>query len=371
MQCGEKNSGGHAPSGCIHWRHAATMAAHLHQALSREQRHREIARGRKARRAARLRAKRPVAAAPNGLVSRVTSFADVARLAAESRLAGADPRIRDLCRLAPVAAEIAQVVGMDQAKDVLFRAAIAELFEKAHPGPARPMRNILISGPPGVGKTMLAGLIAKLYAAIGRIATSKVVVAGRADLVGQYLGHTAPQTRALVQSARGGVLFIDEIYALGNGDRDAFGDEAIHQLTECISAETGTLFIIAGYEAAIERQFLARNPGLRRRFPVVIRLSPYTPTQLAAIVGRMVATAGWAADDDALATLSNRERTLADQGAACSCLVANAISTASIRLWKEGVGERRISCTDMAAALLATERMVPVADKDVLSAMYS
>ena len=140
-----------------------------------------------------------------------------------------------------------------------------------HPG------NMLFSGPPGTGKTTVGQIMADLLYGIGCIERHVFVPVTRADLVGEYQGHTAPRVRRVVEQARDGVLFLDEAYGLVRGERDTFGQEA---LTELVAQMTnpendGTVFILAGYENDLER-LLKVNPGLISRFPIKIFFQSFT-----------------------------------------------------------------------------------------------
>jgi SpoVK/Ycf46/Vps4 family AAA+-type ATPase len=166
----------------------------------------------------------------------------------------------------------------------------------------KPMRHFVFLGPPGTGKTTVARVIAKIFYAFGLLDTPYVVEAQRADLVGEFLGATAIKTNELVDSARGGVLFIDEAYSLvneGDGQADRFGNEAVQALLKRAEDDRDNLVIIlAGYEKQME-DFLASNPGLASRFATRVKFPSYTPAELLQIAESCVERRGDVLDADA------------------------------------------------------------------------
>lgn len=156
----------------------------------------------------------------------------------------------------------------------------------------------VIAGPPGVGKTMVSKILAEIYGVMGILKPIdkkiKFVEASRDDLVGKFLGHTASQTREFIESCEGSVLFIDEVYSLGNPEkRDSFAKECIDMLNKMLSEMKNFVCIIAGYPKEIEESFFAYNPGLRRRFPHTYKIEKYNGEELSHILNYRIKDIGW------------------------------------------------------------------------------
>jgi SpoVK/Ycf46/Vps4 family AAA+-type ATPase len=200
--------------------------------------------------------------------------------------------------LAGVKEQIRQVIAFVQATAMRARSGLPV---------DKPMHHFVFLGPPGTGKTSVARIIAKLYYAYGLLETPHVTEAQRADLVGEYLGATAIKTNELIDSALGGVLFIDEAYSLtneGDGQADRFGSEAVQALLKRAEDEREQLIVIlAGYDRQME-EFLASNPGLNSRFPLRIRFAGYTPAELMALARAALAQRGESLSADALPALA-------------------------------------------------------------------
>ena len=140
--------------------------------------------------------------------------------------------------------------------------------------------HMIFTGNPGTGKTTIARIISRYLKAIGILSSGQLVEVTRADLVGRYVGHTAPQTAQVIESALGGVLFIDEAYSLYRGKDDSFGLEAIDTLVKGIEDHRENLLVIlAGYTKEM-KEFLTSNSGLKSRFPNVIEFPDYTAEEL-------------------------------------------------------------------------------------------
>lgn len=141
----------------------------------------------------------------------------------------------------------------------------------------------LFLGNPGTGKTTVARIIGEVLYQKGVIATKKFIEVSRSDLVGRYQGHTATKTREVLESALGGVLFVDEAYTLYNGEHDTFGQEAINEILKFMEDHRKDIVLIfAGYTKEM-REFLRSNSGLESRLPTSFDFEDYTPDEIVQI----------------------------------------------------------------------------------------
>lgn len=148
--------------------------------------------------------------------------------------------------------------------------------------------HMMFKGNPGTGKTTVARIIGKLFLKMNVLSKGHLIEAERADLVGEYIGHTAQKTRDLIKKAMGGILFIDEAYSLGRGGEKDFGKEAIDTLVKHMEDKQHEfILILAGYSREMDF-FLTLNPGLHSRFPLVIDFPDYSIDQLMEIGQRML-----------------------------------------------------------------------------------
>lgn len=153
----------------------------------------------------------------------------------------------------------------------------------------------VIYGPPGTGKTEIAKMMGKIYSKIGILKKGTFKKVTRSDLIAGYLGQTALKTRDVIKEALGGVLFIDEAYALGNPEKkDSFSKECIDTLCEALSDNKENLMvIIAGYEAELKECFFNYNQGLDSRFTWRFKTDNYSAEDLHKIFVKKVKDIGW------------------------------------------------------------------------------
>lgn len=148
--------------------------------------------------------------------------------------------------------------------------------------------HMIFKGNPGTGKTTVARLIAKFFYQMNVLSKGHLVEVERADLVGEYIGHTAQKTREVIKKSLGGVLFIDEAYSLARGGRKDFGKEAIDTLVKQIDdLRHDFVLILAGYSKEMD-YFLSMNPGLPSRFPLTLDFEDYSTAELMEIGMMMV-----------------------------------------------------------------------------------
>jgi SpoVK/Ycf46/Vps4 family AAA+-type ATPase len=196
-------------------------------------------------------------------------------------------------------AELDELIGLEpvkqQVRAIAAQLRVAKLRETHKLTSQPPTRHFVFTGPPGTGKTTVARILGRIFAALGLLVRPEVVEAHRADLVGEHLGSTAIKTNKLIDSAMGGVLFIDEAYSLNNvgyDGGDAFGAEAVQSLLKRAEDDRDRLVIVlAGYTDDMDR-FLRSNPGLASRFSTRVTFPSYAPADLVRIADLLAEQAG-------------------------------------------------------------------------------
>jgi probable Rubsico expression protein CbbX len=220
----------------------------------------------------------------------------VAELLDETRIAEVlDDLEADLVALEPVKTRIREIAAL---------LVVDRLRRDAGLSAARPSLHMSFTGNPGTGKTTVALRMARILHRLGCVPRERMLSVTRDDLVGQYVGHTAPKTREVLKRAAGGVLFIDEAYYLHRPENDRdYGQEAIEILLQAMEAERDSLVVIlAGYKDRMDR-FFDSNPGLGSRVAHHVDFPDYAADDLLAIAGRMLERQAYALSPGAEAAL--------------------------------------------------------------------
>ena len=211
--------------------------------------------------------------------------------------------------LKEIEAELSALVGMDEMKKIIKQIYawiyVNKKREEKGLKVGRQALHMMFKGNPGTGKTTVARLIGKLFVKMEVLSKGHLIEGERADLVGEYIGHTAQKTRDLVKKALGGILFIDEAYSLGRGGEKDFGKEAIDTLVKHMEdRQHDFILILAGYSKEMD-DFLMLNPGLHSRFPIVIDFPDYSVPQLMEIANMMLRDKEYLLSNDAEKKLEN------------------------------------------------------------------
>ena len=187
--------------------------------------------------------------------------------------------------------ELNAMIGLSDAKKIIHNALdyykVQKMYQQFGKRTESPSMHMVFTGNPGTAKTTVARLFAQILKDNDVIKNGRLIEVGRADLVGKYVGHTAPLVRNAFESAQGGVLFIDEAYSLLEDKEGMFGDEAINTIVqEMENKRNETIVIFAGYPKEMEA-FLDRNPGLRSRIAFHVRFEDYSAQELVDITRLM------------------------------------------------------------------------------------
>ncbi|WLD95244.1 stage V sporulation protein K [Alkalihalobacillus sp. AL-G] len=243
--------------------------------------------------------------------------------------------------------ELKKLVGMEELKE-LINEIYAWLYinkcrETVQLKTGKQVLHMMFKGNPGTGKTTVARMIGKLFHDMNVLSKGHIIEAERADLVGEYIGHTAQKTRELIKKAVGGILFVDEAYSLARGGEKDFGKEAIDTLVKAMEDQQNDfILILAGYSNEMDH-FLTLNPGLPSRFPVVVSFPDYTVDQLMEIAKQMTKEREYKLSYDAERKLRNHLiQTVSKEGGTFSNgryirnLLEKSMRKQSMRLLKEG-----------------------------------
>ncbi len=214
----------------------------------------------------------------------------------QSKIKYSNINIETLWQILPDLQKLNSMIGMEELKETLFYQIIYYLQRLDTVGNNDYLHTVIL-GPPGCGKTTVAKIIGEIYKKMNVLSNDGTFkIAKREDFVGEYLGQTAAKTKRLLNSCLGGVLFIDEAYALGPGqkDKDSFSKEAIDTLNAFLSENKNNFCcIIAGYEDEIKKCFFSVNPGLERRFQWVHKIEEYSSYDLTKILIKLIKEDKW------------------------------------------------------------------------------
>ena len=251
--------------------------------------------------------------------------------------------------------KLKDLIGMESIKAGIFNQLVFFLqkIEENYPQ----MLHTCVQGPPGCGKTELANILADIYANLGIIKEAKVVVARRSDLVAGFLGQTAMKTQEVIDSAKGGVLLIDEAYSLGNEEKkDSFAKECIDTINQNLTeGKADFICIIAGYKEDLEKSFFGFNSGLERRFPYRFTIEEYTPEDLCKIYQTILGRSGWKIkeeDEKKMVEFFRKERVSFkfNGGDLENFVHFSKLAYARNKIFKVGVNERVIQMDDVLIA---------------------
>ena len=264
-------------------------------------------------------------------------------------------KFKKLYQLIPSLERLNKIIGMKKVKENVFQMICYFLHGLNGTGE---LNHCVITGPPGVGKTTLASLLGDIYLRLGFLKNNSFIVARRSELIGKYCGHTAVQTQNKIDEAEGVVLFIDEVYSLGNARKsDSFTKECIDTINQNLT-EKGDKFlcIIAGYQKDVDECFFAYNRGLERRFPLRFNIEKYDYKELHEIFMKFVDEENWKLERRAFSPEDLKEniKLFKFYGGDMKTLFQSAKKYYSLRLMKESINgdsNKLIKKDDMKKAL--------------------
>ena len=257
-------------------------------------------------------------------------------LAAERKAAGIDELLealdRELVGLAPIKQRIQEIAALLLVDQVRARFGLAA---------TRPSLHMCFTGAPGTGKTTVAMRMAELLHRVGYLKRGHLVAVTRDDLVGQYVGHTAPKTKEVLKRAMGGVLFIDEAYYLYRADNERdYGQESIEIMLQVMENQRDDIVVIlAGYKDRMDA-FFASNPGMSSRIAHHLDFPEYSLDELATIAQLMLSEVRYRLSDEAETTLRDYlSRRMLQPRFANARSVRNALERARLRHANRLLGE--------------------------------
>jgi len=274
--------------------------------------------------------------------------------------------LKTLNKLIEPLEELKSLIGMEDVKQSIVNQIIyfIQRFDENDN-----MLHTIIQGPPGVGKTLLGIILAKIYYNLGIIPKSKngfmnhhtgkkedfsFKIVKRSDLIGKYLGHTAAKTQEAINSCEGGVMFIDEVYSLGEKEgKDSYAKECIDTINQNLSEnKKNFICIIAGYPDQIDQCFFSYNEGLRRRFAFKYTITEYTAHELAQIFEKKTKDCDWNLDEKLIKNklleqlIEKNIKSFSNFGGDIETLLLNAKISHSARVFSCHPRERKIITID-------------------------
>lgn len=222
---------------------------------------------------------------------------------ADAKEAAGKPEEEKPERIEELKAELESYIGLDAVKrevETLINLVTVQKLRKENGLPVNDLSlHMVFSGNPGTGKTMIARLMARIYKSLGILSKGQLVEVDRSGLVAGYVGQTAIKTEEVIQKALGGVLFIDEAYALTNKGGNDYGQEAVDTLLKAMEDHRDDLIVIvAGYTELMEA-FIRSNPGLESRFNRFLHFPDYSIDEMMAIFDLRCHQSGYTLAEDA------------------------------------------------------------------------
>lgn len=248
-----------------------------------------------------------ITAMADGEISPVEAFQKLRELDNISRSPTSNEPKTPEQRIGEILKELDSLIGLQEVKKLVREIyAFIEIQKRRQVERliADPMvLHMIFKGNPGTGKTTVARIMGKVFREMGVLSRGHLIEVERADLVGEYIGHTAQKTREQLKKANGGILFIDEAYSLARGGEKDFGKEAIDCLVKAMEDKKDEfILILAGYQKEMET-FLQTNPGLRSRFPIHIDFPDYEKNELMEIAEQICKKREYRLSTEARATL--------------------------------------------------------------------